>query len=157
MFSNKKESDAVYKPHIRSDSNMPSMNDGSKPTLKVKYIDHKYKGTTSEYKKKLEESTTLYIGNLNLLSTESDVQKLFSKCGKIKTIIMGVEKKTLAPGGFCFVEYETREAAEICIKTLQNYLLYGKKLIIDWDAGFVEGRQYSRNKLSQRPIVYYPL
>jgi len=55
--------------------------------------------------KKLEESTTVYIGNLNLVSTESDVRGLFSNAGDIKAIIMGLDKKTLAPAGFCFVEY----------------------------------------------------
>lgn len=58
-----------------------------------------------EYKKKLEESTTLYVGNLNWFSTETDVRQLFSRAGHIKSIIMGVEKKTLASGEFCFVEY----------------------------------------------------
>lgn len=60
---------------------------------------------------------------------------------------------------FCFIllfRYETRKEAENCIRTLQNTLLNGKNLIIDWDAGFVEGRQYSRKKKSQRPIVFYP-
>lgn len=58
-----------------------------------------------EYKKQLEVSTTLYVGNLNRLSTEADVRHVFSQAGKIKTIIMGVEKKSGAPGEFCFVEY----------------------------------------------------
>lgn len=47
----------------------------------------------------------MYVGNLNLLSTEAEVHKLFSEAGKIKTIIMGLDKQTLGPGGFCFVEY----------------------------------------------------
>jgi len=47
----------------------------------------------------------VYVGNLNLLSTEADVHKLFSEAGKIKTIIMGLDKQTMCPGGFCFVEY----------------------------------------------------
>lgn len=57
-----------------------------------------------EYQKKLEVTTTVYIGNLNLNSTESDIRKLFSKAGDIKTFIMGIERKTLAPAGFCFIE-----------------------------------------------------
>lgn len=57
-----------------------------------------------EYNKKLEESTTLYVGKLNVDSTETSIRKLFSKAGKIKSIIMGVKKKTLAPAGFCFIE-----------------------------------------------------
>jgi len=47
----------------------------------------------------------VYVGHLNLLSTEEDVRRLFSEAGKIKTIIMGLDKNTLGPGGFCFIEY----------------------------------------------------
>lgn len=65
-------------------------------------------GTLADYKKQLEESTTLYVGNLNRLSTEADVRRVFSQAGNIKSIIMGVEKKTGAPGEFCFVEYVRR-------------------------------------------------
>ncbi|KAE9533453.1 hypothetical protein AGLY_009091 [Aphis glycines] len=66
------------------------------------------KGTRIEYSKRLEESTTMYVvyvGHLNLLSTEEDIHKLFSEAGKIKTIIMGLDKHKLTPGGFCFIEY----------------------------------------------------
>lgn len=55
--------------------------------------------------KKLQESNTLYIGNLNLASTKSDIHQLFANAGTIKTIIMGLDKKTLSPAGFCFIEY----------------------------------------------------
>lgn len=40
--------------------------------------------------------------------------------------------------------YKTRKDTEHCMKTMQHCLLDGKKLFIDWDAGFVEGRQYAR-------------
>lgn len=45
---------------------------------------------------------------------------------------------------FIFSRYETRNEAERCINTLQNIFLHRRKLLIDWDAGFVEGRQYRR-------------
>jgi len=47
----------------------------------------------------------VYVGHLNLLSTEEDIHKLFSEAGKIKTIIMGLDKHKLTLGGFCFIEY----------------------------------------------------
>ncbi|KAE9533591.1 hypothetical protein AGLY_009229 [Aphis glycines] len=108
------------------------------------YFDHKFKGTRIEYSKRLEESTTVYVGHLNLLSTEEDIHKLFSEAGKIKTIIMGLDKHKLTPGGFCFIEYETRAGTENCMKIMNGALLDGKQLLVDWDAGFIEGRQYRR-------------
>lgn len=121
-----------------------------------KYFDFKFKGTRSEYSKKLVESTTVYVGNLNLLSTEADVHKLFSEAGKIKTIIMGLDKQTFCPGGFCFVEYETRAETEYCMKTMNGSFLDGKQLLVDWDAGFIEGRQYSRVKRNQQRSYMHP-
>ncbi|XP_025191985.1 nuclear cap-binding protein subunit 2-like [Melanaphis sacchari] len=115
-----------------------------------KYFDCKFKGTRSEYSKKLKESTTVYVGHLNLLSTEEDIHKLFSEAGKIKTIIMGLDRNTLGPGGFCFIEYETRIETENCMKIMNGTLLDGKRLLIDWDAGFIEGRQYRRVKRNQQ-------
>lgn len=58
-----------------------------------------------DYKKKLEKSTTVHVRHLHWLSTEADVRKLFSQAGKIKNIIMGMEKETLTSSDFCFVEY----------------------------------------------------
>ncbi|CAI6359567.1 unnamed protein product [Macrosiphum euphorbiae] len=121
-----------------------------------KYFDCKFKGTRTEYSKKLAESTTVYVGHLNLLSTEADVHKLFSEAGKIKTIIMGLDKQTLCPGGFCFVEYETRAETEYCMKTMNGIVLDGKQLLVDWDAGFIEGRQYSRVKRNQQRSYMHP-
>ncbi|KAF0757392.1 nuclear cap-binding protein subunit 2-like [Aphis craccivora] len=114
------------------------------------YFDRNFKGTRIEYSKRLEESTTVYVGHLNLLSTEEDIHKLFSEAGKIKTIIMGLDKYKLTPGGFCFIEYETREGTENCMKIMNGALLDGKQLLVDWDAGFIEGRQYRRVKRNQR-------
>ena len=55
--------------------------------------------------KKLIDSTTLYIGNLSYFTTEVQIYDLFSRCGEINRIIMGLNKQTKTPCGFCFVEY----------------------------------------------------
>lgn len=78
---------------------------------------------------------------------------------------MGLDKYKKTPCGFCFVEYYTRADAENCLRyeshcTLnlwqpQTFYFYryvnGTRLddrIVrtDWDAGFIEGRQYGRGK-----------
>ena len=55
--------------------------------------------------KKLLNSNTLYIGNLSYFTTEVQIYELFSRCGEINRIIMGLNKQTKTPCGFCFVEY----------------------------------------------------
>ncbi|XP_050529048.1 nuclear cap-binding protein subunit 2-like [Daktulosphaira vitifoliae] len=114
------------------------------------YKDRMFKGSNLEYRKKLETSKTIYVGKLNLCSTESDIYDLFSKAGQIKRIIMGIDKETKGSGGFCFIEYETRLGAETCMTTMHNAVLDGKSVNVDWDAGFVEGRQYCRVKQNKK-------
>lgn len=56
--------------------------------------------------------------------------------------------------------FKTRSDTEKCMALMQEVSLDGNKLIIDWDAGFVEGRQYRRVKRvsnqSQRSRVIFP-
>jgi len=52
----------------------------------------------------LATSTTLYVGNLSFFTTEEQIYEVFSKCGEIKRIIMGLDRNTKTPCGFCFVE-----------------------------------------------------
>lgn len=42
--------------------------------------------------------------------------QVFSKVGDVKRIVMGLDKHTMTPCGFCFVVYYTREDAEDCVK-----------------------------------------
>jgi nuclear cap-binding protein subunit 2 len=58
---------------------------------------------------KIKISTTVYVGlliylgNLSIYTPEEYVYELFSKCGEIKMIKMGINKETGTPIGFCFV------------------------------------------------------
>src|SRR5690348_13809766 len=40
----------------------------------------------------LSESTTLYVGNLSFYTTEEQIYELFSRCGRVKRVIMGLNK-----------------------------------------------------------------
>ena len=64
-----------------------------------------FKGSKYEQEKALKLSTTLYVGNLSFFTTEEQIYELFSKCGDVKKIIMGLDKYKKTPCGFCFVEY----------------------------------------------------
>ena len=48
---------------------------------------------------------------MSFYTTEEQLHELFSKCGDIKRIIMGLDKFKRTPCGFCFVEYYSREDA----------------------------------------------
>ena len=59
---------------------------------------------------------------------------------------MGINKKTRMPCGFCFVEYVVREDAARAIELLNKSVCDGRIIRVDWDIGFLEGRQYGRGK-----------
>jgi hypothetical protein len=69
------------------------------------YIDKEWITRPDEYRKALEQSATVYIGNLAFFTTEEQIWELFSKIGEIKRIIMGLDSVKRTPCGFCFVEY----------------------------------------------------
>lgn len=59
---------------------------------------------------------------------------------------MGLDKYRKTPCGFCFVEYYQRADAESCMRYINGTRLDDRIIRTDWDAGFVEGRQYGRGK-----------
>ena len=94
----------------------------------------------------LKQSTCLYIGNLSYFTSEIQIYEYFSRCGEINRIIMGLNKQTKTPCGFCFVEYVSRDSAEVAVSSLDRTVLDGRTIRVDWDTGFKEGRQYGRGQ-----------
>ncbi|KAI0166050.1 nuclear cap-binding protein subunit 2 [Xylariaceae sp. FL1272] len=94
----------------------------------------------------LKDATTLYVGNLSFYTTEEQVYELFSKCGEIKRLIMGLDRFQKTPCGFCFVEYYTHQDALDCMKYIGGTKLDERIIRTDLDPGFEEGRQYGRGK-----------
>lgn len=116
----------------------------AKPFQRKQYRDKQFKGGEEEWKKKLDASTTVYVGNLSCYTNEYQLYELFSRCGSIKRIIMGLDKIKKTPCGFCFVEFDARESANKSITYLNRTHLDGREIQIDIDAGFEEGRQFGR-------------
>ena len=110
------------------------------------YRDQHFKGSRVEQERLLQQTSTLYVGNLNFYTTEEQIYELFGRCGDVKRVIMGLDKFKKTPCGFCFVEYYTREDAESSVRFLNGTRLDDRIIRTDWDAGFVEGRQYGRGK-----------
>uniref|UniRef100_A0A0N5AI96 Nuclear cap-binding protein subunit 2 n=1 Tax=Syphacia muris TaxID=451379 RepID=A0A0N5AI96_9BILA len=118
-------------------------NDGIKVS---QYRDHHFKGSVQEQELRLLNSSTLYIGNLSYFTTEEQVYELFSRTGHIRRVIMGVDRFKRTPCGFCFVEYYLRKDAEDAVRCINGTRLDDRIIRTDWDAGFVDGRQFGRGK-----------
>ncbi|KAJ1498867.1 nuclear cap binding complex subunit [Coelomomyces lativittatus] len=110
------------------------------------YMDRTFPGTREEWDLALKKSNTLYIGNLSFYSTEEQIHELFSKCGEIKRIIMGLDKIKMTPCGFCFIEYYEHNNALDCLRYINGTKLDDRIIRVDLDPGFREGRQFGRGK-----------
>ncbi|KAH7682232.1 Nuclear cap-binding protein subunit 2 protein [Dioscorea alata] len=110
------------------------------------YRDRRFSGTQEEYEHALRTSTTLYVGNMSFYSTEEQVYELFSRAGEIKKIIMGLDKNSKTPCGFCFILYYSREDTEDAVKYISGTILDDRPIRVDFDWGFEEGRQWGRGR-----------
>jgi hypothetical protein len=94
----------------------------------------------------LKGATTLYVGNLSFYTTEVQIHETFSRIGPVKRIIMGLNRESKAPCGFCFVEYYTYENACACLKYISGTMCDGQIIRCELDGGFKQGRQFGRGK-----------
>ena len=72
--------------------------------------------------------------------------EFFSQCGQVVNLIMGLNKVSKTPCGFCFVEFATREEAHQALDCFNLQVFDGRQVRIDWDPGFKFGRQFGRGK-----------
>lgn len=110
------------------------------------YKDRRFEGSLEDFQRALLTSTTVYVGNVSFYTTEDQIHEVFSRAGDVKRIIMGLDKKKMTPCGFCFVVYYTRKDTEDCVKYLNGTVVDDRPIRVDFDWGFVEGRQFGRGK-----------
>ncbi|KAK6046319.1 hypothetical protein COOONC_16175 [Cooperia oncophora] len=110
------------------------------------YRDNRFQGTPKQLDDALRRSTTVYVGNLSFYTSEDQLYELFTRAGDVRRVIMGLDRYKKTPCGFCFVVYYTRQEAENAVRFLNRTALDGRTIRVDFDAGFVEGRQYGRGK-----------
>ncbi|KAF7701704.1 Nuclear cap-binding protein subunit 2 [Cucumispora dikerogammari] len=107
------------------------------------YIDRSFKGDADEFHAALAQSSTIWVGGLNKECPEDKIWGLFGTCGEIKRVIMGLNRCTLYQEGFCFIEYYQRKSALKAVN-FERFYYSGKRLNVNLDHGFEEGRQFGR-------------
>lgn len=79
---------------------------------KSQYYDKSSNLTRDEYFQKLAVSSTVYLGNLSIYTTEESIFEVFNRVGAgVRKLIMGRNKETGKAIGFCFIEYHSHEDA----------------------------------------------
>jgi len=103
------------------------------------------------------ESGCLFIGNIPYDYREHDIKTLFKKMGEIESVTVGINHKTGQPKGHAFVQFRYPQDAQETHHEFQNYVIAGRALHIDWDAGksnkmrnYRQRRPYDRPRHSRR-------
>lgn len=60
--------------------------------------------------------------------------------GPLKMVKIGLNRNTLTPCGFCFVEYLEKDDVDLAINTLNGIIIDGNKIRVDKDIGFTPMR-----------------
>jgi len=95
-------------------------------------------------------STTLFIGNLPYMFRERDVAEVFERCGRIRNVTVGVNRRTGQSKGYAFVEFEDRRDAEDAFDKFDGYVIEGRRLRLDWDIGLERKMTYGRRRSPPR-------
>ena len=116
-----------------------------RPDSKI-YWDRRTFPTYDDAKNALENSDTVYIGNLTFYASESQIKDFFSCCGEVRCIKMGLNRISRTPCGFAFVQFYNHRAA-VCAVDLLNGAKFDDRFIkVEIDPGFKEGREWGRGK-----------
>ena len=110
------------------------------------YVDRQFFASFEDQVAALRESRTVYIGNLSFYTTEAQIYELCGRLGPVKRVVMGLNRHSKTPCGFCFVEHFTAEAALENVARITGLVLDDRILRAELDFGFREGRQFGRGQ-----------
>lgn len=120
------------------------------------YWDRSHYSSPAEQMKALEQSSTVYVGNLSFTIKSHHVHHHFttllsssssngaSSFAIVKRVILGIDRFQKKPCGFCFVELFHRCDALRAVSMISGTQLDGKVIRVELDAGFQPGRQLGR-------------
>jgi nuclear cap-binding protein subunit 2 len=97
---------------------------------------------------KLKKSKILYVGNLDNHTYEEQIYEYFHSCAPLHRFIMGLNRDSLLPCGFCFVEFSSHSECVNAHRMMNSLMLDERSITAEIDPGYEEGRQFGRSKAS---------
>ncbi|KAF2151370.1 RNA-binding domain-containing protein [Myriangium duriaei CBS 260.36] len=77
-------------------------------------------------------SRTLFIGNLSFQMSDKDLHDLFTKVKNVMDVRVAIDRRSGQPRGFAHADFTDQESAETAKKFLENKVVYGRQLRIDY-------------------------
>ena len=68
----------------------------------------------------------VYIGHLPKGFEEGELRKFFEQFGKINKLRVSRSKKTGRTRGYAFIEFASKDVAQIAVQTMHGYMLFHK-------------------------------
>lgn len=75
--------------------------------------------------------TTIFIGNLSFQVTESELERMFARYGRVSSVRMATDRATGSPRGFAFVQMPGTDDAEEAIARLNGQTLCGRPITVN--------------------------
>lgn len=73
----------------------------------------------------------IFVGNLDVTTTEHQLRELFQAYGTVVTVTIVVDRDAGTPRGFAFVELADDKEADAAIKALHETVLNGRPLSLN--------------------------
>lgn len=76
-------------------------------------------------------SASVFVGNLNYQTTESELSAFFSGAGAVLSVRIPLDRESGRPRGFGFVEFESDELAEKAVAQFHDAELGGRRIRVN--------------------------
>ena len=124
---------------------------------KSRYFDKQCGLTEEEYKERLQNSCTVYVGvshHGGLMCRESQIYHFFEKCGKILKVVQSKHKKEKKNCGFFFVVFQNQQGVLNAVSYMNRARLDRQVLKVDIDVGFsVEGSLVEETSVDKKEMT----
>ena len=80
----------------------------------------------------MRDKASIFVGNLAMFCTESDIKAHFSSCGEITDVSIKSDPKTGRQLSYGFVRFSKEKHAKIALDTMNGSLLCGRSLRLNF-------------------------
>ena len=96
----------------------------------------------------------LFVCNLNPLTTDVDLETIFSQFGKIVSCEIVKDWKTLDSLQYAFIEFETKESAQEAYFKMHHCLVDDRRIHVDFSQS-IQYRGGKKNRMRAKKVEFY--